>query len=121
MEAPKDWVHNEAFNVGMPGENYQIRDVANIVMETVEGSRITFATDAGPDLRDYRVSFDKLAAQVPTFEPTWTVRRGAAQLLAAFKSGGLTLEDLTGPKFTRLEQVKLLMHDGRLTAELRWN
>ena len=121
MEAPRDSIHNEAFNVGMPGENYQIRDVANIVMETVPGSRITFAADAGPDLRDYRVSFDKLAERVPTFRPTWTVRSGAEQLLEAFKSGGLTLEDLTGPKFTRLEKVKLLMLDGRQTAELRWN
>ena len=83
--------------------------------------RSTFAADAGPDLRDYRVSFDKLAAKVPTFAPKWNVRSGAAQLLEAFKSNGLTLEDLTGPKFTRLEKVKLLMHEGRLTAELRWN
>ncbi len=64
MEAPREAVHNEAFNVGAPGENYQIRDVAQIVMETVEGSRITFAADAGPDLRDYKVSFDKLAKAV---------------------------------------------------------
>lgn len=121
MEAPRDWIHNEAFNVGAPGENYQIRDVATIVMETVPDSRITFAADAGPDLRDYRVSFDKLAERVPTFAAKWNVRSGAAQLLEAFKSNGLTLEDLTGPKFTRLEKVKLLMHEGRLTAELRWN
>ena len=121
MEAPRDAVHNEAFNVGAPGENYQIRDVAQIVMDTVSGSRITFAANAGPDLRDYRVNFDKLAAKVPAFKAAWNVRSGVEELLVAFQSHGLTLDDLTGPKFTRLEKVKLLIHEGRLTAELRWN
>lgn len=121
MEAPRDAVHDEAFNVGAPGENYQIREVAEIVMETVPGSRITFAADAGPDLRDYRVSFDKLAKRVPGFEARWNVRSGAKQLFDSYVANGLTLEDLTGPKFTRLQQVQLLMNEGRLTAELRWS
>lgn len=120
MEAPAADVHDEAFNVGAPGENYQIRDVAQIVMDTVPDSRITFAEDAGPDLRDYKVNFDKLAARVPTFKAKWNVRTGAAQLLESYRAGGLTLEDLTGPKFTRLQKVQLLQGNGRLTAELRW-
>ena len=120
LGAPREAVHNEAFNVGGVGENYQIRDVAQIVMETVAGSRITFAEDAGPDLRDYRVSFDKLAARVPGFVAKWDVRSGAAQLLEEYKRGGLTLDELTGPKFTRLQKIQLLVSDGQLTAELRW-
>ena len=120
MESPRDPIHNQAFNVGAPGENYQIRDVAKIVMETVTGSRITFAENAGPDLRDYRVNFDKLAKVVPGFQPQWDVQRGVQQLLSQYKEHGLTLEDLTGARFTRLEQVQLLTREGRLTAELRW-
>ena len=120
MESPRDPIHNQAFNVGAPGENYQIRDVAKIVMETVTGSRITFAENAGPDLRDYRVNFDKLAKAVPGFQPQWDVQRGVQQLLSQYKEHGLTLEDLTGARFTRLEQVQLLTREGRLTAELRW-
>lgn len=120
LQAPRDAVHNEAFNVGGVGENYQIRDVAQIVMETVEASRITFAENAGPDLRDYRVSFDKLAKHVPEFVAKWNVRSGAEQLLDRYRTAGLTIEDLTGPKFTRLQKIQLLINDGRLTAELRW-
>jgi nucleoside-diphosphate-sugar epimerase len=120
MEAPREAVHNEAFNIGGPGENYQIRDVANIVMETVKGSTITFAEGAAPDLRDYRVSFDKLAAKVPGFKAKWNVKTGAEQLLASYIENGLTLEDLTGPKFTRLQKIQLLQEGGRLSVDLRW-
>lgn len=120
MEAPREAVHNEAFNIGGPGENYQIRDVATIVMETVKGSTITFAEGAAPDLRDYRVSFDKLAAKVPGFKAKWNVRTGAEQLLASYVENGLTLEDLQGPKFTRLQQIQLLRDGGRLSVDLRW-
>ncbi len=120
-EAPRDAIHNEAFNVGKPGENYQISQVARIVEDTVPGSHITLAANAGPDLRDYRVNFDKLAARVPGFQPQWTVATGAAQLFESYQANDLTLHDLTGPRFTRLEQVKLLLEGGRLTAELRWS
>jgi nucleoside-diphosphate-sugar epimerase len=120
MEAPREAVHNEAFNIGGPGENYQIRDVANIVMETVKGSTITFAEGAAPDLRDYRVSFDKLAAKVPGFKAKWNVKTGAEQLLASYIENALTLEDLTGPKFTRLQKIQLLQEGGRLSVDLRW-
>lgn len=121
LEAPTSAVHNEAFNVGAPGENYQVGDIANIVMGAVPNSRITFAEGASADARDYKVNFDKLAKQVPGFVPKWNVARGVDDLLSNFQERGLTLEDLTGPRFTRLERVNLLMHEGRLTADLRWN
>jgi nucleoside-diphosphate-sugar epimerase len=75
LEAPREVVHNEAFNVGRPGDNYQIRGVAEIVGEVIGGSRIVLADGAGPDRRNYRVSFDKLAHTVPAFQARWTLGR----------------------------------------------
>lgn len=120
MEAPREVVHNEAFNVGPVGENYQIRDVALIVQEVVEGSKVTFAEGASSDKRDYRVSFDKIADNVPGFQPVWNVRRGVAQLAAAFRENSLTLDQLTGARFTRLERIRELKEAGSLDDDLRW-
>jgi len=69
MEAPKNLVHNQAFNVGQTEENYQMRDLANIVMETVPGSQVTFAEGAGPDKRCYRVNCDRIRKAIPAFKP----------------------------------------------------
>ncbi len=120
LEAPRHVVHNQAFNVGSTAENYQIRQVAEIVEDVVDGSKVAFDADAGPDLRCYKVSFDRLPEVVPSFQPQWTVRRGAEELLDAFQRHGLSLEDLIGPRFGRIARLRQLMDQGDLGDDLRW-
>lgn len=120
VSAPREVVHDEAFNVGATTENYQIRDVAALVEELVPGSRVTFADGAGPDRRNYRVSCDKLASTLPAARPRWTVRDGIAELLESYRRGGLTLERLTGASVQRIQEVRRLLEAGRLGADLRW-
>src|SRR5690606_33941008 len=84
LDAPREKVHDEAFNVGATGENYRIRDVADIVASVVPGSRVEFADGASPDVRNYNVSCDKIR-EVLGFDTQWTVRRGVEQLYAAYK------------------------------------
>jgi nucleoside-diphosphate-sugar epimerase len=119
LEAPRELVHNQAFNVGRTEENYRIREVAEMVREVVPGSQVTFADGAGPDLRCYRVSCDKLAT-VPGLELRWTVRRGVEELYQAFKEYGLEADDLTGSRYQRIAQIKALLGQERLDADLRW-
>ena len=119
LEAPRDVIHNEAFNVGGTRENYRIRDLAHIVRDAVPGSAVTFADGAGPDVRDYRVSFEKVSSAV-SFETTWTVRQGAEELVAFFDRIGLTLDDLVGPRCQRITRVKELVGRDALGPDLRW-
>lgn len=120
LGAPRELVHNQAFNVGINGENYQIREIAEIVKETVPGCHIEYAEDAGPDKRCYRVDCSKLARMLPEFKPQWNARRGAAQLYAAYKKTGLSLEDFEGPRYKRIGHIKKLLSMGSLDETLRW-
>ena len=86
LDAPRELVHDEAFNVGASAENYRIRDVAEIVEEVVPGARATFAEGGGPDKRSYRVDCSKIARVLPGFEAAWTVRRGVEELLRGLRS-----------------------------------
>jgi len=119
LEAPRDIVHNEAFNVGATEHNYRIRDIAEIVAEVVPGCRLAFSEDAGPDKRSYRVSFEKLARLLPAARPQWDARMGAHQLYAAYLRSGLTLEEFEGPRYQRVAHLKQLMAAGILDDELR--
>jgi len=121
LEAPRDVVNSEPFNVGITTENYQVRDVAKMVEEVVPGSRITFADGAGPDLRNYRVGCEKLARMLPAFRPQWTVRDGIEELYDAYVTNGLTYEDLVGPRFQRIKHVVQMQDHGRLDGSLRWH
>lgn len=120
MEAPREKVHNEAFNVGRTSENFRIREIAEIVGEVVPDSRVEFADEAGPDKRTYRVSCAKIERELPNFEPQWTARKGAQELYEAYKRIGLELEQFEGPRYKRLAHIKELQDEGRLDQELRW-
>ena len=106
--------------MGIKEENYRIRELAEIVKETVPGCRVQFAEGAGPDKRCYRVDCSKIRRVLPDFRPQWSARAGAEQLYRAYKEIGLTLEDLEGPRFMRIRHVKKLHEAGYLDASLRW-
>lgn len=120
LEAPREAVFNQAFNVGTTTENYQIRELADLVEEIVPGCKVEYATDAGPDKRCYRVDCNKIARVLHGYKPQWTARRGVEQLYQAYKSIGLKLEDFEGPKFMRIAHIKKLIADGLLDENLRW-
>ena len=120
LEADRELVHSQAFNIGTTTENYQIREVAEVVHDVVPNCEIGFAEGAEPDKRCYRVDCNLLSRTVHGFKPQWTVRRGVEQLLEAYQRVGLTLEDFEGPRFKRIGHVKQLLDDGRLDNTLRW-
>jgi nucleoside-diphosphate-sugar epimerase len=119
LEADRDLVHNEAFNVGLTTENYQIREIAEIVKAVVPGSRFEFAPDASPDTRCYRVDCNYIARKLRGFKPQWTAKRGIEQLYAAYCTTGLTQDDFEGERFMRIAHVKKLVRDGELDQDLR--
>jgi nucleoside-diphosphate-sugar epimerase len=120
LEAPREKVHNQAFNVGRTDENYRIRDLAEIVQASVPGSTVAYANGAGPDPRSYRVDCGKLAETLPTFQPRWTVHQGAQELVDAFRRFGLTEAEFVGGRFLRIRRIQELLRSGRLNQDLRW-
>ena len=120
LEAPREAIHNEAFNIGRDEDNHQIRDVAAMIERTVPDATVTLADGAGPDTRTYRVSFEKVAAQLPGFEPRWTVQRGIEELLDAYATHGLTIEDFLSSRFQRIMRIRELLDAGELDEDLRW-
>jgi len=119
LDAPQDAIHNQTFNVGRTEENYRIRELADIVAETVPGCRIEYAADGGPDKRCYRVDCDKIRRILPNFRPQWTARKGAQELYDAYQAAGLTRDDLERGRYTRIGHIRRLIAAGRLDHSLR--
>jgi nucleoside-diphosphate-sugar epimerase len=120
LNAPREAIHNQAFNVGTNEENYRIRDLAEIVRETVPGCRVQYAEGAEPDKRTYRVDFSKISRTLPEFQPQWNVRQGAQELYEAYQKYGVKLEEFEGPKYKRIDHIKQLLAQGELDRTLRW-
>jgi len=120
LSAPPEVVRAQAFNIGRDDQNYRIREIAEIVKETVPGCEVAFAEGAGPDKRNYRADFSKVARVLPWFQPQWDARKGARQLYEAYKAIGLKLTDFEGPRYRRIDQIKGLIASGDLGTDLRW-
>jgi hypothetical protein len=120
LEAPRETVHNEIFNVGQTAENYRISELADIVSQTVPGCRVEYAPGGGPDKRCYRVNCDKIRRILPEFRPQWTARKGAQELLDAYRTIGLTVDDLLQGRYTRINHIQRLLQASELDDSLRW-
>jgi nucleoside-diphosphate-sugar epimerase len=120
LHAPREVVHNEAFNVGREGENYQVRDIARIVGEEVSDCAVSFADGASPDTRSYQVSFAKIAEHLPAWQPRWTVRDGVREVYAGLRDAGLSPDIFEGPRFSRIARLQELIEQGLLDESLRW-
>jgi nucleoside-diphosphate-sugar epimerase len=119
LEAPRELVHDEAFNVGRMEDNVQVKDIAELVRDAVSGSRVSLAEGAGPDLRDYRVDFSKLAGTFPDLHLRWSVRDGVNELAEAYARHGLSHNDFMGPRFVRLRRIRELVSAGLVDEMLR--
>lgn len=120
IEAPRSAIHNQAFNVGRTDENFQIRDLADVVARTVPACRVEYASGGTSDPRCYRVNCDKLLRVLPGFRLQWNVSRGVRQLYEGFSAAGIAGDALHGMSFFRLRKLQHLLSTGRIDSTLRW-
>lgn len=120
IEAPQAAIHNQIFNVGITEENYRIRELADIVAETVPGCHIEYAPDGSPDKRCYRVNCEKIRRLLPNFRPQWTAGEGAQELYEAYRAASLSPQDIRNGRYVRISHIRRLMSAGQLDPSLRW-
>ena len=119
LDAREEVVRNRAFNVGRTEENYQIRDLADMVREVLPASTVRFAEGGGPDPRCYRVNCDEIMRTLPAFKPTWTVRDGVQELVDAYRRYRLDSARFLGADFLRIKRIRDLQAEGVLNQDLR--
>ncbi len=120
LEAPRDRIHNQAYNVGADAENYRIREIAEMVRDVVPDCELGFAEGAAPDKRNYRVSFSRFANAFPEHVPQWTARAGIEELYEGYRRIGLDRDDYEGPRYKRIAQLQERLTSGELDDTLRW-
>jgi nucleoside-diphosphate-sugar epimerase len=121
LHAPRELVHNQAFNVGRTKENFRISEIAEMVRQAVPVSSVVYATNGSPDARCYRVNCDKITRILPEYRPQWTVQAGVNELVSAFRQYGLTAAEFQGSRYLRIRRLMELQAQGRLDDSFRWS
>ena len=117
LNAPREIIHNQKFNVGSTDENFRVREIAEIVSDAFPGCKTTFG-DSGGDNRSYRVSFDKIKEQLPGFSCEYNLKKGAEELHDIFTGIDMSSETFLDKPYTRLKQLKFLLETQQLTEDL---
>ncbi|NMG18594.1 NAD-dependent epimerase/dehydratase family protein [Brasilonema bromeliae] len=120
VEAPRDIVHNQVFNVGDTANNYRVKEVAEIVAQVFPDCKLSFGTQ-GADNRSYRVSFEKINTVLPGFKCDWNAQRGAQQLYDLFSQIDMTEEVFLSRGFTRLKQLEYLIRTQQIDKDFFWS
>jgi len=119
LEAPREAVHGQVFNVGHNDANYRVRDIAGIVRETFPGCEVTFGQSGG-DNRSYRVRFDKIHERLPGFRCAYDARAGAVELRDVFARIDMQSSTFEARPFTRLRQIEYLLRTRQIDDDFFW-
>ncbi|MFJ2742906.1 NAD-dependent epimerase/dehydratase family protein [Streptomyces sp. NPDC087440] len=119
LEAPREAVHDRAFNIGSEVNNVRVSEIAEQVADAVSGAKVVITGENGADPRSYRVDFSRFRAALPGFECVWTVRQGANELADAYRKFALTQESFE-QRFTRLAVLRAASEAGTVDGTLRW-
>jgi nucleoside-diphosphate-sugar epimerase len=120
LQAPEEVTRNQAFNIGTDALNIQVRTLGEAVRRAVPGSELEILSQPGADQRTYRTRFAKFASAFPAFEFEFNPVTGAAELAAALRAIGLTAEQFSSDRFTRLRRIRHLVDGGMVDESLRW-
>ena len=116
LEAPREVIHNQTFNVGDSSHNYTVREIAEIVAEEFTGCSLSFGT-AGADNRSYKVSFEKSNTKRPGCSCDWDARKGAKQWHQVFKAIDMDKDTFQYRAFTRLKQLEYLIRTSQIDED----
>ncbi len=112
IEAEKELVNGEIFNVGATNQSVRIKDVMSSVFDAL---KIAPKYEFGEliDKRDYRMVCDKIA-RVLKFKPRYRIEDGAREVYKALEDGFLKVDD---PKTITLKWYKMLIEKGLFPLE----
>ncbi len=117
--APRELVHNQAFNIGRNDANYQVRDIAEAVHAAFPSATLEITGETGGDTRSYKVNFSKALETLPGFEPKWTLEKGVDEIARFLRENGLRDRNFDDRLFIRLKQLQHGIDTGRLDGDLR--
>lgn len=119
LVASKEVISRKAYNVGVIGGNYTVRELAEATQLCLGGLPINYGTENIVDPRSYKVSFSRALKEL-NYEARVDLETGGLGLLNEIKSRNLRVQDLLGRRTNRLQQINYLLETGLIDDTLRF-
>lgn len=120
LEAPKETIYNEIFNVGPQAGSYSIAHIAQMIQEEFPDAKI-ITQKSNNDTRNYKVSFDKIHTQLPGFTTKYDIRDGIQQIHRMLQEISFDRETYMSGKFVRVKMMQVLLEKKSISTDFNWN
>ena len=107
-------------NAGSNQWNYQVKDLAEAAASVIGGVDVDINTDAAPDKRSYKVSFDLFKTLAPDHQPQVDLQAAIDGLHKGLLAMGFNDTDFRNSTAMRLKVLRQLQQDGLLNGNLEW-
>lgn len=107
-------------NVGSNEWNCQVKDLAQAVAAVIPGVEVSINTNAQPDRRSYRVSYDLFKELAPAFQPLSDLKTTILELKEGLQRAGFQDPAYRESHFMRLNVIRKFREEGILTDTLEW-
>lgn len=122
LKADAKIISNRAFNLGIKGGNYTVKDMAIVVKKLIPDAKITFLTNKSLDERTYKVCFERVYKELSMiYTPSWDLEKGGKELLKFFQEINFQEKDFRGRKTNRLKQIIFLKKEKKINEKLFFN
>lgn len=113
LSTEPDKVNRELFNIGSEEQNFQIKELASIVSDSMKTKRPQLEWYGDPDKRSYRVSFEK-AKNVLGYNTKFSPKDAVEEIESALAGGKVTDSTLT----KTVDWYKHLLTDPQASKEV---
>ena len=109
-----------AVNAGRDENNYQVKELAEAVLDHFPNTKVSINKDALPDKRSYKVDFSLYKALAPLFIPQVSLNESILRLKEGFLRMRFNDKNFRDSPFMRLNTLRRHMDSGWLDNDLRW-
>jgi hypothetical protein len=106
-------------NTGSGEWNYQVKELAEAIKETLPQTKVSINKDAQPDKRSYRVDFSLFKSLAPDHQPVYDLKTTIGELIDGLKSINFTNKDFRNSDLIRLYVINDLKAKSLIDNELR--
>jgi nucleoside-diphosphate-sugar epimerase len=105
-------------NAGSNKWNYQVKELAYAVQKSFDGIEININTNAQPDKRSYKVSFDLFARLAPGFQPQVSLEDAINDLKTGLLNINFSDRDFRQSNLIRLKTIQKLIAESYIDNNL---
>lgn len=120
LKVKKEAVNSKIINVGFDENNFQIKDLVEIVKNVLFNCNIAYTGEHGKDTRSYKVSFNKFKKIFPNIKQKWTLEKSVKDLVEKLKRAQFGKKEFRESDFSRLNILKKLIESKLLDFKLYW-